>query len=87
MLLEVISAKYMQDYRIFLKFNDGYETIIDLEETLLNEKRMIFKPLMDKKYFESFAIRLNTICWENEADFAPEFLYELGRSQASKRAS
>ena len=26
--------------------------------------------------------KLNTICWENEADFAPEFLYELGQRQA-----
>jgi hypothetical protein len=87
MLLEVITAKYIQDYRVFLKFNNGFETIVDLEETLLNDKRKIFKPLLNKKYFENFSIRLNTICWENEADFAPEFLYDLGMSQSSKRAS
>ena len=74
MLLEVISAKYIRDYQVSLKFNDSVEVTVDLEETLLNEKRKIFKPLLDKEYFKSFTIRLNTICWENEADFAPEFL-------------
>ncbi|MGE5341091.1 MAG: DUF2442 domain-containing protein [Candidatus Omnitrophota bacterium] len=77
MLLEVLFAKYIRDYKVFLKFNDGYELIIDLENTLLNEKRKIFKPLLDKEYFRNFSVRLNTICWENEADFAPEFLHDL----------
>ena len=27
-------------------------------------------------------IRLNTITWDNEADFAPEFLLVLGKQQA-----
>ncbi len=26
-------------------------------------------------------VKLNTIYWENEADFAPEFLYELAQHQ------
>ncbi|MCK4760890.1 MAG: DUF2442 domain-containing protein [Candidatus Aminicenantes bacterium] len=82
MLLEVLSAKYIQDYRVSLKFNDGYVTTVDLGEILLNEKRKIFKPLLDKKYFKNFSVRLNTICWENEADFAPEFLCELAKRQA-----
>jgi hypothetical protein len=77
MLLEVISAKYIQDYKVFVKFNDGHETIVDLENTLLKEKRRIFKPLLNKDYFKNFSIRLNTICWENEVDFAPEFLHAL----------
>ena len=87
MLLEVSSAKYIKDYQIHLKFNNGYETIVDLENTLLNEKRKIFSPLIDKEYFKNFSLHLNTICWENEADFAPEFLYELGEAQELKEAS
>jgi hypothetical protein len=87
MLLEVSSAKYIKDYQIHLKFNNGHETIVNLEEILLNEKRRIFRPLLDKEYFKNFSICFNTICWENEADFAPEFLYELGKSQELKRAS
>ena len=86
MLLEVSSARHVKDYQVFLKFNDGFETVVDLENTLLNEKRKIFKPLLDKKYFEKFTIRFNTITWKNEADFAPEFLYDLGKSQLKRSA-
>ncbi|MDQ1353695.1 MAG: hypothetical protein QG657_4002 [Acidobacteriota bacterium] len=87
MLLEVLEAKYIRDYLVNLKFNNGYEAYVDLESTLLNEKRKIFKPLLEKDYFKDFSVQLNTICWKNEADFAPEFLYELGMQQEVRKAS
>ncbi len=83
MILDVINAEYKTGYKIFLTFNNGESVLTDLEETLLNDSRRIFLPLRDVKYFSNFEIRLNTICWNNEADFAPEFLLELGRQQAS----
>jgi len=76
-LLSVESAKYVEDYKIFLKFNDGYEAIVDLKDSIFNDKRKIFLPLRDKIYFKNFSIRFNTICWKNEADFAPEYLRKL----------
>lgn len=87
MLLEVSEANYIKDYQINLKFNNGYQGDVDLETTLLQERRKIFKPLLDKDYFKDFSVQLNTICWKNEADFAPEFLYELGKQQESKKSS
>ncbi len=47
----------------------------------MNESRSIFQPLQKQEYFKSFAVKLNTIYWENEADFAPEFLYKLAQHQ------
>lgn len=55
--------------------------MVDLENTLKNELRKFFIPLRDIRYFKTFKIRLNTITWDNEADFAPEFLLELGKQQ------
>ncbi len=87
MLLEVISAKYDERYRIILKFNDGYEASVDLENVLSDECRSVFQPLKNQDYFKTFSVRLNTVCWDNEADFAPEFLYELAkRERCSGRA-
>ncbi len=84
MLLEVVSANYLGDYKVFLTFNNGYKAPLDLEETILNERRMIFHPLRQQDYFRNFMVKLNTICWENEVDFAPEFLYDLARQQAER---
>jgi len=59
--------------------------VVDLENTIFNDTRKIFQPLRDLDYFKSFKLRLNTITWDNEADFAPEFLLELGRQEELKK--
>jgi hypothetical protein len=73
MILHVKEAKYLRDYVIWIKFNDGIEGEVDLGQELTGE---IFGPLKDKKLFQSFKVDpvLETIVWENGADLAPEFL-------------
>jgi len=34
-------------------------------------------------YFKNFQIKYNTIEWENGADYAPEYLYEIGEQPLS----
>lgn len=75
MFLEVLSAKYLGDYKINLLFNNGESKTVDLCNQL-NGK--VFEPLKDIAYFQSFAVKFNTIEWSNGADFAPEYLYEIG---------
>jgi len=38
----------------------------------------VYTPLKDIDYFKRFSIKFNTVEWENGADFAPEYLYEIG---------
>ena len=76
MFLKVKAAKYINNYKIHLIFNNGESKTVDLWNQL-NGK--VFEPLRNLDYFQSFKIRFNTIEWENGADFAPEFLYEIGK--------
>ena len=85
MILNVTNAEFKEGYKVVLTFNNGESVLVDLEETLLNDTRKIFFPLRDSDYFKNFKISLNTITWDNEADFAPEFLLELGKQQESKK--
>ena len=73
MFMHVIQAKYINDYKVWLAFNDGAEGEIDLSYELYGE---IFEPLKDKSFFKSFKLAGHTLSWENGADFAPEFLRE-----------
>jgi hypothetical protein len=75
MLPKLREAKYLGDYRVWLKFADGIAGEIDLESELWGE---IFEPLKDKAMFANFSLdkELQTIVWLNGADFAPEFLYQ-----------
>jgi len=74
-ILHIKQAKYLHDYVIWLRFNDGAEGEVDLADELEGE---VFGPLKDISKFKSFKIDpvLETIVWENGADLAPEFLYE-----------
>jgi hypothetical protein len=84
MILNVIDAKYISGYKIDLKFNNGQQYIVDLEPILVKEKRKIFQKLKDPEYFKNYKIKYNTINWQNEADFAPEFLLQTGIEQNKK---
>lgn len=76
-ILAISTAKYIAEYKIFCSFNNGISKTIDLEQTIQLEKRKIFEPLKEINYFKNFELKLNTIVWENEVDFAPEFLITL----------
>jgi hypothetical protein len=76
----VISAEYKFDFTILLQFNDGVKGTVDLNKYLEGE---IFEPLKNPEYFQKFTLDSWTIGWENGADFAPEFLYELAKQKNS----
>jgi hypothetical protein len=77
MFLHVIGVTYLENYRLRLKFSDGVVKDIDLKNELYGE---VFEPLKDIEFFKQVAVNseTNTIEWPNNADFAPEFLYEIG---------
>ncbi len=73
MFLHVEQAKYLDDYKVWLSFNDGVEGEIDLSSELSGE---LFEPLKNRTFFKSFVLEGHTLSWSNGADFAPEFLRE-----------
>ena len=77
MFIEVVKADYLDGYRVKLLFNNGETKIADLSNSL---NGAVFSPLKDIEYFKNFMIKFNTIEWENGADFAPEYLYEIGKA-------
>jgi len=75
MILEIEAVKYVRDYILWLRFNDGAEGTVDLADELTGP---VFMPLADKRVFKAVRVDplLRTVVWPNEADLAPEFLYE-----------
>ena len=74
MFLEVTKAEYLDGYRLRLFFNNGEVRIVNLLSSLKGE---VFEPLKDIEYFKQFTVKFNTVEWQNGADFAPEYLYEI----------
>lgn len=75
---KLIDAKHVRDFIIWVKFSDGVEGEIDLREELTG---IVFEPLRDINVFKKFVVHpeLHTLVWENDADFAPEFLHDKAR--------
>ncbi len=85
MLLQVEKAHYLHDYKLHIQFNDGTKGDIDLKKTIFEDNRIIFKQLRSIEKFKKFKITLNTVCWFNELDLAPEYLKNKITEQSSRR--
>jgi len=61
-----------------VRFDDGAVKVVDMEPYLTGE---MFEPLRDPVRFRTVRLEAeyDTIVWDNGADVAPEFLYEIGR--------
>ena len=73
---QLTKAEYVGEYRIKVKFEDGVEGVVNMENELWGE---VFEPLKDPSEFQNFVLdkELRTIVWSSTgADLAPEFLYE-----------
>ena len=79
MFLHVTSVTYLENYQLRLEFDDGVSKDVDLSAQLYGE---IFEPLKNVEFFKQVTVNpdTNTIEWPNGADFAPEFLYEIGKA-------
>jgi hypothetical protein len=78
MFLHVTGVSYIGDYRLRLEFSDGVVKEVELGGELHGQ---VFEPLKDPGFFRQVEVNqeTNTIEWPNGADFAPEFLYEIGK--------
>jgi hypothetical protein len=76
MVLHVIEAKVCGPHSLELTFDDGTHKRVNVLPLLDGP---IFEPLREPSYFARMVLDpvAGTVVWPNEADFAPEALYEL----------
>lgn len=74
-MLKVVDIDYVKDYVLLVTFSDGSRKKVDLKPYLTGE---VFGELLDKEKFIQYGLTQTTIEWANGADFAPEFLHEIG---------
>jgi hypothetical protein len=78
---DVLEARYLGGFVVWLRFRDGTVGEIDLGPELYGS---VFEPLRDPAVFSQFTIHplFQTLVWSNGADFAPEFLHDNVRVTA-----
>lgn len=75
MLKDIIEARPLEGYELYLKFEDEVQGVINIAEII--EFTGIFAPLSDPAYFATVTVNpdLGTIAWDNGADIDPVVLY------------
>ena len=74
-MLEIVKAEHVGGYSLRLRFSTGETGVVDLKDAL---RGPVFEPLRDPAAFAHFQLSdvFRTVCWENGADLAPEFLHD-----------
>jgi hypothetical protein len=72
---DVVEVRYVRDYTVWLRFQDGACGEVDIAPSL---RGPVFEPLRDPQFFQQVKVdpEIGTIVWPNGADAAPETLYE-----------
>ena len=81
--IRVVSAEYVRDYQIRLRFSDGVEGTVDFSRWMHGE---VFQHLTPTREFKRFFISGGTVCWPNGADIAPETLRAVAERSTTNAA-
>jgi hypothetical protein len=75
----ITDASYVGEYKLQILFENGEVRVVDLCNHLDGP---VFEPLKDISYFKQFRVNtdIDTVVWPNDADFSPDFLYEIGKT-------
>lgn len=71
---KIVSVQTKPEYVLVLEFDDGVQGEISIEDRLFGP---MFEPLKDPAFFAQVSVdAFGAICWPNEADLAPDVLYQ-----------
>ncbi|HEX3599671.1 MAG TPA: DUF2442 domain-containing protein [Lacipirellulaceae bacterium] len=70
----VISVQPLEKYRLAVRFDDGTEGVIEMQDRLFGP---VFEPLQAPAIFRQvFVDEFGAIAWPNGADLAPDAVYD-----------
>ena len=78
-----IEVRAIEKYKLYIKFKNGEEKILDMKEDL---EKKYYKKLKEYEYFKNVGICETgiTIQWKDGEDIAPENLYYNSKSIKNK---
>jgi len=75
MILNIIKAQHLEEFKVKIWFNDGLEKIVDLKNYINSKKHPFFQPLKQVNEFKKFQVH-KTLFWDSGADIEPEYLHD-----------
>ena len=77
MLLQIIKAEYLGNYKYKIAFNDGRQGVADLKMLAHDEPKTVFSKFSDEKFVSEGRLAHGTMLWPGDIDVAPEYIYYI----------
>jgi hypothetical protein len=76
MLVDIIEVKALEDYSLWLRFEDGTEGTVDVAK-LIGKFTGVFSKIADNNVFKKVKVNkeIGTIEWPGDVDMCPDVLY------------
>ena len=68
-IISITKAHYLDNYKIYLQFNDGKENILDFKDFITKSQHPDIKKYEDKNLFKKFNLEYGELQW-NDYDLA-----------------
>ncbi|MBF0262967.1 MAG: DUF2442 domain-containing protein [Magnetococcales bacterium] len=72
----VVGVRVMPGYRLWVRFLDGVEGIVEMEGLIFSEQAGVFSILRDDALFASAFIDHGAVSWPGELDLAPDAMHD-----------
>ncbi len=77
MVISIIKAEYIENYKINFLFSDGVVRELDFHSFLSNAKNPMIRKYLDKNLFRKFSVHYGDIMWNDfELCFPIQDVYE-----------
>ena len=77
------SVEALAEYRLRVRFVDGTEGIVAMQDFLHSDAAGVFAALRDEALFRKAEIVLGAVTWPGELDLAPDAMYREIREHGS----
>ncbi|MCE7064489.1 DUF2442 domain-containing protein [Dyadobacter sp. CY326] len=68
LVIRVIDAEYISEYKVLVKFNDGTQQIVDFEDFLKSNAHPQHNKFRNQEHFRKFKIEKGTLVWGQNWD-------------------
>ncbi len=74
--MKIVKVKYLSDYKLEVKFDNGEKRIADFEDFLFKDHSQMTTQFRDKKRFKNVSIAFGHLTWEDgQMDIPAESIY------------
>jgi hypothetical protein len=77
MTINLLSAKYLGEWRFAVSFSDGTAGILDMAKYLATRSGNLLEPLRDEDYLRRGFVDAGALAWPNGLELAPARLHEF----------